>query len=93
MIPFRESNRIVLEFCRKAKTPPPPQPSILHVGSLTRNVNEAHIKEIFGNYGEVVNVELAIDRIVSISSFFPLCSNLCRLIKMDAALSTCAALP
>uniref|UniRef100_A0A7S0ISX5 RRM domain-containing protein n=1 Tax=Calcidiscus leptoporus TaxID=127549 RepID=A0A7S0ISX5_9EUKA len=35
---------------------------VLHVTNLTRNVNADHLKEIFGNYGSVENVELAIDK-------------------------------
>ena len=31
-----------------------------------KNVNEGHLKEIFSNFGEVVNVELAMDRTVNL---------------------------
>lgn len=31
-----------------------PESTVLHVGFLTRNVSEAHVKEIFGNYEEIV---------------------------------------
>ncbi len=90
---------------RKLRTPTP-EPTVLHIGCLTRHVNEAHLKEIFsklipysgspsafsvpdalllsvssniacefhalgltclctaGIYGEVVHVELAMDRTV-----------------------------
>ncbi|KAI3980126.1 hypothetical protein MKX01_034732, partial [Papaver californicum] len=54
----------------KRGSPPPrkasPESLVLHVDQLTRNVNEGHLKEIFGNFGEVVNVELAIDRSVNL---------------------------
>ncbi|KAF9608523.1 hypothetical protein IFM89_009889 [Coptis chinensis] len=40
---------------------------VLHVDQLTRNVNEGHLKEIFGNFGEVVSVDLSIDRAVNLS--------------------------
>ena len=36
-------------------------PKILHVSNLTRNVTTDHLREIFGNFGEVKTVELAID--------------------------------
>ncbi|KAL0695659.1 hypothetical protein Bca4012_062839 [Brassica carinata] len=43
---------------------------VLRVDSLSRNVNESHLKEIFqqyyiDNFGEVVDVELAMDRAVN----------------------------
>ena len=34
----------------------------LFVDRLTRNVNESHLKEIFGHYGSVVAVDLATDK-------------------------------
>lgn len=34
---------------RKLRTPTP-ESTVLHVGCLTRNVNEAHLKEIFGMF-------------------------------------------
>uniref|UniRef100_A0A199UAU6 Uncharacterized protein n=1 Tax=Manihot esculenta TaxID=3983 RepID=A0A199UAU6_MANES len=46
------------------KTSPPRKISpireslVLHIGSLSRNVHEGHLKEIFSNFGEVVHVEL-----------------------------------
>eukprot|EP00899_Mesostigma_viride_P000518 jgi/Mesvir1/10467/Mv14377-RA.1 len=49
---------------------PSPLPKVLHVGNLTRNVNEAHLREIFGNFGKVVKVELAIDRLVNLPKGF-----------------------
>ena len=39
----------------------PPVPKILHVSNLTRNVTADHLREIFGMFGTVKNVELAID--------------------------------
>ncbi|RDY10986.1 Serine/arginine-rich splicing factor SR45, partial [Mucuna pruriens] len=39
---------------------------VLHVEKLSRNVNEGHLKEIFSNFGEVVSVELAMDRTVNL---------------------------
>lgn len=38
----------------------------LHVGHLTRNVTEAHMREIFGSFGKVREVELAVDRMVNL---------------------------
>ncbi|KAH9300455.1 hypothetical protein KI387_012038, partial [Taxus chinensis] len=48
------------------KSSPPPESVVLHIGNLSRNVNEAHLKEIFSNFGEVVNVELSMDRVVQL---------------------------
>ena len=42
----------------------------LHVGHLTRNVTDGHLKEIFGNFGAVKAVELAIDKIVMLPRGF-----------------------
>ena len=36
-------------------------PKILHVSNLTRNVTADHLREIFGNFGAVKTVELAMD--------------------------------
>jgi RNA recognition motif-containing protein len=41
-------------------------PAKVHVGCLTRNVTEAHVREIFETYGPLVSVELAIDKAVNI---------------------------
>ncbi|ELR14500.1 RNA recognition motif domain containing protein, partial [Acanthamoeba castellanii str. Neff] len=38
------------------------QPKKLHVGNLTRNVNEEHLREIFGQWGKLLRVELGWDR-------------------------------
>ncbi|WOL01260.1 serine/arginine-rich splicing factor SR45-like isoform X2 [Canna indica] len=55
---------------KKASSPrkasPVPESVVLHIDHLSRNINEAHLKEIFGNFGEVVNVELAMDRLVNL---------------------------
>lgn len=50
--------------------PEQPQTSRLHVGHLTRNVTEAHIKEIFANFGTVKSVDLALDKIVMLPRGF-----------------------
>jgi RNA-binding protein with serine-rich domain 1 len=55
---------VVIYFFRKAS--PAPESVVLHIDHLSRNVNEAHLKEIFGNFGEVVNVELSMDRMVNL---------------------------
>jgi RNA recognition motif-containing protein len=47
---------------RKKERSPSPLPTKLHVGNLTRNVNEEHLKEIFGNWGKLKRVELVWDR-------------------------------
>ncbi|TXG66540.1 hypothetical protein EZV62_007815 [Acer yangbiense] len=39
---------------------------VLFIDSLSRNVNEGHLREIFSNFGEVVNVELVMDRAVNL---------------------------
>ena len=40
-----------------------PQTTRLHVGHLTRNVNEGHIKEIFSTFGTLKSVEISIDKV------------------------------
>ncbi|GMP51835.1 hypothetical protein CsSME_00017909 [Camellia sinensis var. sinensis] len=52
------------------KTSPIPESRVLHVDQLSRNVNEAHLKEIFSNFGEVVNVRLVMDHAVNLSRGF-----------------------
>ncbi|MQL83416.1 hypothetical protein Taro_015885, partial [Colocasia esculenta] len=52
------------------KASPLPESAVLHIDQLTRNVNEGHLKEIFGNFGEVIHVELAIDRAVNLPRGF-----------------------
>lgn len=39
-----------------------PQTTRLHVGHLTRNVNEGHIREIFSTFGTLKSVELSYDK-------------------------------
>ncbi|KAK9204507.1 hypothetical protein WN943_014769 [Citrus x changshan-huyou] len=39
---------------------------VLYIDSLSRNVNEGHLREIFSNFGEVVDVELVMDRAVNL---------------------------
>ena len=43
------------------------EPTRLHVGNLTRHVTQAHLREIFGTYGEVSHAELVVDRRVGLS--------------------------
>lgn len=49
------------------------EPARLHVGHLTRNVSEAHVREIFSTYGPLKGVELAVDRVVNL----PRCGACC----------------
>lgn len=42
----------------------------LHVGHLTRNVQEGHVKEIFSNFGDLKSVELAMDRFLGLPRGF-----------------------
>lgn len=42
----------------------------LVVGNLTRNVSEEHLKEIFGTFGILVSVELAMDKAVNLPRGF-----------------------
>lgn len=42
----------------------------LVVGNLTRNVTEDHLREIFGTYGKLVSVDLAIDKAVNLPRGF-----------------------
>lgn len=39
----------------------------LHVGKLTRNVTQEHMREIFATFGKLKSVELAMDRTVRLS--------------------------
>ncbi|GKC80753.1 serine/arginine-rich splicing factor SR45 isoform X2 [Tanacetum coccineum] len=55
----------VLSSCYR-KSSPIPESLVLHIGQLTRNVNENHLREIFGNFGEVVHVRLAMDPTVNL---------------------------
>ena len=45
----------------------PPKSAVLHIKNLTRNVSAEHLREIFGNFGSVKSVELAIDQSVQLS--------------------------
>jgi len=45
---------------------PEHQNVVLHVQKLTRNVNAEHLREIFGHYGSIENVELAVDHTVGL---------------------------
>ena len=45
----------------------PPQTTKLHVGRLTRNVTEAHLREIFGTFGPLKLVDLVLDKTVNLS--------------------------
>ena len=49
---------------------PGPQTTRLVVGNLTRNVSEEHIKEIFGHYGALKSVDLAMDKTVNLPKGF-----------------------
>jgi RNA-binding protein with serine-rich domain 1 len=42
---------------------PAPATTRLHVGHLTRNVTEEHIREIFSTFGQIKSVELSIDKV------------------------------
>lgn len=39
----------------------------LHVGNLSRNVSEEHLRDIFGTFGALASVELSVDPIVKLS--------------------------
>ncbi|KAG6405183.1 hypothetical protein SASPL_132769 [Salvia splendens] len=54
----------------RGKASPAPESLVLHVDQLSRNVNENHLKEIFGNFGEVVHVRLAMDHVVNLPKGF-----------------------
>lgn len=43
----------------------------LHVGHLTRNVTEGHVREIFSTFGPLRGVELAMDRVVNLPRCAP----------------------
>ena len=47
-----------------------PQTTRLHVGHLTRNVTEAHVREIFTTYGKIKAVELVMDGRVNLPRGF-----------------------
>ncbi|CAI0450367.1 unnamed protein product [Linum tenue] len=60
----------------KKASPPPRKASpvreslTLHVDSLSRNVHVGHLREIFSVYGEVANVDLAMDRVFNLPRGF-----------------------
>lgn len=41
---------------------PPPRKPVVRVGRLTKNVTAAHLDEIFGAYGKILDVDLPINR-------------------------------
>lgn len=45
----------------------PDAPRRVQVGKLTRNVTDAHVKEIFSTWGDVVSARVAIDERVQLS--------------------------
>lgn len=49
---------------------PEAETSRLHVGHLTRNVQQEHIHEIFSTFGTVKHVELAMDKAVNLPRGF-----------------------
>lgn len=46
------------------------EPAKLHVSGLSRNVAQEHLREVFGTFGELRGVELAMDRRVGLSRGF-----------------------
>lgn len=54
----------------KQSDPADAETSRLHVGHLTRNVQQEHIHEIFGTFGTVKHVELAMDKAVNLPRGF-----------------------
>ena len=46
------------------------EPAKLHVSGLSRNVAAEHLREIFGTFGQIRDVELAMDRRVGLSRGF-----------------------
>lgn len=44
------------------RSPPPPRSSKIVVEKLTKNVNEAHLRDIFGAYGELREIDLPMNR-------------------------------
>lgn len=46
---------------------PTPEPSILFVEKLTRNVTKEHLTEIFGKFGKLKDVELLWDKRANLS--------------------------
>ena len=54
----------------KQSDPADAETSRLHVGHLTRNVQQEHIQEIFSTFGTVKHVELAMDKAVNLPRGF-----------------------
>ena len=46
------------------------EPAKLHVSGLSRNVTAEHLREVFGTFGALRGVELAVDRRVGLSRGF-----------------------
>ncbi|CAM9929224.1 unnamed protein product [Chrysoparadoxa australica] len=46
----------------QSRAPKEDAPTVLHVANVSRNVQSAHLKEIFGHYGVVTRVDLAYDK-------------------------------
>lgn len=59
---------------RKLRTPTP-ESTVLHIGYLTRNVNEAHLKEIFGMYAEFFPIPMSSrqERVMEFFTSFIMC--------------------
>ena len=49
---------------------PPPKPSKVHIGGLTRNVNKDHVIEIFSLHGKIRTVDLPLDRVTQLNRGF-----------------------
>ncbi|CAI5504268.1 unnamed protein product [Closterium sp. Naga37s-1] len=72
--PPKKGARPTTESSKKKRSPSPndrkrsttPETTMLYVGCLTRNVNQDHLREIFGLYGELSKVEIAMDRVVNL---------------------------
>lgn len=48
---------------KRRKRSPTPRPTKIHIGRLTRTVNQEHITEIFSTYGIIKKVEFQYDRL------------------------------
>lgn len=60
----------VLQSVFQENKAPEAETSRLHVGHLTRNVQQEHIHEIFSTFGTVKHVELAMDKAVNLPRGF-----------------------
>ncbi|KAK2077042.1 hypothetical protein QBZ16_005270 [Prototheca wickerhamii] len=56
----------------RSASPPPKKDAVarVHVGHLTRNVTEAHVREVFACFGKVLDVDFALDREVGLPRGF-----------------------